>query len=150
MLCHYAIRNWRLNYQTGMPGSSSGIAGALMQSTSEFFYVCSDHTIIAFKRSDGREVWRRKLGSFWTGPITMALSDHDAVYVVSASKRISCLNAISGDVIWEKKISEVGNGLRLLVLPGVDATQQQLAATDEPANTSGGSTSAAAGLSRAG
>ena len=118
-----------------------------MLTTSDLFYVSSGSTVLAFERSSGREVWWTKLGSFWSTDVTMALADDEAVYALYGL-HIYRLNALNGEVLWEKKVRKTGYYLKLLLLPGSDPSQQQV--VNDLAKTSSSPTSSAVSVNAVG
>jgi outer membrane protein assembly factor BamB len=67
--------------------------------------------ILCLDEKTGRELWTKQFPetysiSYPAGPRSTPIVDEDKVYFQGAEGTISCLNAISGDVIWSKSLKE--------------------------------------------
>ncbi len=66
---------------------------------------------VAFRRNDGSEVWRHKLGKkffdqFGNGPRATPTIAGNLIYVLGAEGRLAALNRLNGEVIWQVDIEE--------------------------------------------
>lgn len=62
-----------------------------------------DHVIVAYDKTDGKELWKRKdqtLNAMWCTPVVLQRSGHQEI-VVNAPKEIWGLDAQTGETIWK-------------------------------------------------
>jgi outer membrane protein assembly factor BamB len=87
-----------------------GVLGRLAADRRHLFFGCRDGFFYCLRRSDGKRVWRRGMGSaVVAGPALEAHPSGEAaaerVYAVGTAGFLACLEPASGKLVWGRELS---------------------------------------------
>lgn len=79
------------------------------------------HTVIAFEKETGAQLWTRNLGSGMTGDFVTVVADTSRVYAHTHGEMF-CLDLATGAVLWQDRLAGLGYGIASIALPGFAAS----------------------------
>ncbi|MEO8376832.1 MAG: PQQ-binding-like beta-propeller repeat protein [Candidatus Sumerlaeota bacterium] len=90
---------------------------------SEIVFVGTGRSIVAFRKSDGHQLWQKSLSvgllSVSGGFVTL-LVDGDLLFA-HAMGEIHCLNALTGELIWRDELKGLGYQVASIAMAGKSA-----------------------------